>query len=127
MSETRRCSPDDELADDTILWRRVHPSLVKRAGENSRPVSGVFLDRVDEMSLHRASKTDLETIRAGFPGFGVVAVTAGQLRGVANLDVISNPREDDPSHALARGKVTKSQAKKLAIVAVWIVQPESRS
>ena len=122
MSEVRP-SPEDELADDTILWRRVHPRLVKRDAGAARPVSGVFLDAGNEMSLHRASETDLETIRAGYPEFGVVEVTAGQLRALASLDVVSNPLESDPSHALAKGKVTKSEAKQLANAVTWVVEP----
>ena len=127
MSEVRPSTPEDELADDTILWRRVHPRLVKRDAQSVRPVSGVFLDANDEMSLHRASETDLATIRAGYPEFGVVEVTAGQLRALADLNVVSNPLENDASHALAKGKVKKSQAKKLAKAVTWVVEPEAQS
>ena len=126
MSEARPAAPEPELGDDTVLWRRVHPDLVKRSGSDARPMSGVFLDPDDEMSLHRRSETDLETVRAAYPGFGVVEVTAGQLRSVANLDVVIDELEDDPSHALARGKVTRGQAKQLAREATWVVEPEPR-
>ena len=124
MSETRPAAHEEELADDEILWRRVNPTLVKRDESGVQPMSGVFLDSQDAMSLIRAAETDPQAALAAYPGWGMVELTAGQLRSIASLEVIADPLENDKSHALAKGKVSKREAKRLRAAATWVVEPD---
>jgi hypothetical protein len=123
MSAAGSASHADELPDDAILWRRVQPTQVKRSGTGLTPQSGVFRGGNADMSLHVAANANRKKILEDYPGYGIVAVTAGQLRAVAGLTVFRSPEPHDASHALAQGKVTVGQARQLARESTWVVRP----
>src|SRR3712207_348243 len=98
---------DPSITDDEILWRRVRSDWTTTKGGVFRPSSQTFKDRLSfELSVHIASLTSVETIRANFPGEGIVAVTAGMVRSLGDYKlvrdpIVNDPRiPDDPSHAL---------------------------
>src|SRR5262249_32317971 len=92
-----------------------------------RPSSANFRDRNDELSVFLATETSLEKVLAGHEGFGVVAFTAGEARGLVNGAVLCRDPDPDPAHVLVCAKVSRAQAANLAKLCAnrWVVQPGS--
>ncbi len=128
MSYPGRHPLDDPSIDDAVrLLRRVPPGPTWVAGE--RLSSGTFKARshdvgasvVLEDELLRSGRP-LEAVLSGHPGFGLVAVSAGQVRALG-AGVRRVPLPDEPAHAELVG-VTGGISKRLAGLAEWIRWPE---
>ena len=68
-----------------------------------------------------ATVSSTEYIRE-FPGFGLVKITAGQIREL-DLGVTAEPTDSDPAHAYVHGKKTPAKKKKLALACEWVIKP----
>ncbi len=105
-----------EIADADDLYRRIHPSQVKEG----RPTSAAF--RAKELSVDLARLTTVLQCLSGYALHGLASITTAHARSLGQ-DVIHDPLEANPAHALVKGTKTCSTAKKLARSAKWEVLP----
>lgn len=116
---------DPTVSNDERLWRRVGPSQIitnPETGE-SRPSSAVFRS-TNEISVARASLTTPAATLENYPKHSLVEFEARVAR-LAGCIVVCDPLPDDRAHALvygsgANGRLTKTQAKKIAGQARWV-------
>jgi len=126
MSGTAARSPDpDDVPDDAELWRRIHPQHYPQGDGRTWPYSAAFEDSPNgtSMSVFIASECgDYNLVLAGHLGFGLVALSALQVRE-CGLEVVRKPMEGQPpGHAEVVGKKTKSISRKLAKACRWVVR-----
>lgn len=118
-----RRADDPSIADEEILWRRVAEAhiLSNPSTGGARPSSAVFC--TDEMSVHIASLTSTPAVLRNYPGFRIAALCARDVRA-EGLIIVRDPTPDAASHALIcrneGGRISKSQAKRLANRATWV-------
>ena len=122
---------DSSIADDSILWRRIHPTWVV-ADENRGGfrVSSAAFDNSEDgtpTSVHleviaRAIGLAAEKILTPFVGYGMASLAAGQARA-CNQSVGRDPQPDDPTHGFLGGQKTKSVKKRLAAACLWVINP----
>lgn len=122
---------DPSIRDEEVLWRRVLPEWTTMKGGTFRPTSQTFKDRRSyELSVHIASLTTIDKVLAAYPGQGIVAITAGDVRSLGSYAIVRDPiindpdLPDDPSHALICPSPTGSAASSLARLAVWVREPQ---
>lgn len=106
----------DEVRDEEILHRRVHPTFIRPDGSIS---SQAFRD--EEMSVDRAAFREVEETLAGYRGYGIAALGAAAARNLGQA-VLADPLPRNPAHALVRGRKSKSTSRKLARAASWVVE-----
>ena len=106
----------DEVRDQEILHRRVHPTFFRPDGSIS---SQAFRD--DEMSVDRAAFRRVEETLAGYGGYGIAALGTTTARNLGQR-VLADPLPLNPAHALVRGRKTKSISRRLARSASWVVE-----
>jgi hypothetical protein len=117
---------DPNIGPDEILWRRVSPDkILPTTRSDAPPPSNAFRSNAVEISVNRASLCSVEATLQDYPNDSLVAVTAGAVRA-AECIVVSDPKIDNPAHTLIIGKrpdgiLTKSECKKIANCASWIV------
>lgn len=119
--------PDPEVAvddatihDDDVLWRRVNYLFWERLADGWRISSEAFANSSDGsgMSVHLVDVAREEglTHRDLLPdpkeNWGVVALTAGQVRALRQI-VVREPEPHDPSHAEVVGGKTSKVRKRL--------------
>jgi hypothetical protein len=122
---------DPTINDDDLLWRRIvnKPEWVSHNSDGSwRVSSAAFIDRhTGEVSVHLARLTTQEKVLASRPDEGMVEIVAGLPRSLG-LIVAYDPTDDDQSHSLIcspmGGSIKKSDARKLADAAGWLVLPK---
>ncbi len=93
------------LADDELLWRRIHPKQIV----NGRVSSEAFFDpemSVDVASIQKCMANTLET------GSGIAELSCRSARKL-NQCVTTDPLPSNAAHAIVRGKKTKSTRRKL--------------
>ena len=103
-----------EIADADDLYRRIHFSQVK----DGRPTSAAF--KHTELSVDLAKLTTPEQSLSGYASHGLASITAGHARSLGQ-DVLHDPLEANPAHALVRGTKPLSIARSLAQSAKWEV------
>lgn len=115
---------DQGVADDEVLYRRLHPNDVVAEG-------GAFRTRQsDGLSVYRAKLIELETIERQYPKVGIARITVAQIRSVGEFKVLPDPINDDPqlpddpSQALIIPLPSRSQSQKLAALAELVKLPE---
>jgi hypothetical protein len=121
---------DPTINDDDLLWRRIvnKPEWVSRNSDGSwRVSSAAFIDRyTGEVSVHLARLTTQEKVLASRPDDGIVEIFAGLPRSLG-LILVYDPTDNDQSHSLIcsriGGSIKKSDARKLADAARWLVKP----
>jgi hypothetical protein len=123
---------DPKIDGDVILWRRIPPltEALKRdeQGDEGPPSSGNFRDRIDQLSVSLKELTTEEAVLKGHPGFGIVAIRAGDVREILGSDAVicpdPNDEKPDPAHKIICFKVTRSQSRKLAGKCKWVREPD---
>jgi hypothetical protein len=118
------------VADDEDLFRRLTvPSWIQRNDDGIlRPSSAVYITRHDDVSVDIASKTTPEKSIKG--AFGLLSLSA-KIPKDLGYPVVEDPIEEDKercleenlAHALIKGKITKSHAKKMALASSWPIEP----
>ena len=103
MAEARDYQDDLSITNDAQVWRRVPDTRIvvdDDTGER-RPSSQAFNDddHADPMSVYLAdtvqrSNRSPESILESFPGYGLVAVTAGHIRD-CQLGIFRSPTAKD--------------------------------
>lgn len=122
---------DATIADDSELWRRIHPDWIvpnqnihglrvsSAAFDNSKdgsPTSVLMADLVQETGR------DAQNVLAGFEGYALASITAGQARH-CNQGVARDPLPEEPAHAYIFGEKKKTIKRCLAQHAEWVVSP----
>lgn len=122
---------DPTIADDSILWRRIHPSwIVADENRGGFRISSAAFDNSEDgtpTSIHleevaRAFGQTAEAILRPFVGYGMAALTAGQGRGCGQA-IGRDPLPDDPTHGFIAGQKTKSVKRRLSAASTWLIHP----
>ncbi len=140
-------SDDADLADDTVLLRRIRPDWVLWdetgiAGQWPRITSQNFQDYSEDMAarigcpapamsvglfavLESHGKDESELL-VGYAGYGVAAITAANVR-LENQGVTPWATETEPWHALVFSRTARTKSvgtrSRLAGLATWRVRP----
>jgi len=128
---------DIDLPDDTELWRRI-PSDNYKFDDNLgrlRPKSNAFTDSknkspmsVTVVKLYLGGGKTKEEYIAKFMknDWGLASITVGLIKEL-NLEIEFDPNDDDPGHALVKGKKTGKIKRRMAKESKWEVTPESKN
>lgn len=90
---------DPAIADDDLLWRRLHPTWVVPTDEGFRISSAAFKDGRHEVSVDLAALTTQVQTLAGFPQQGLAELKARVPRSLGHA-IVRDPVEGNPAHAL---------------------------
>lgn len=119
---------DPSIADQELLLRRVPPQWILPDPHDPARfvVSSAAFDHL-EMSIDLASVRlehgePLTTSLVGYPGYGLVAVTARDARDRGQM-VCRDPLPENHAHGLVVGKKTSSVKNHLKRQATWIELP----
>jgi hypothetical protein len=114
-TKNRVCHDDPSVCNDEKLWRRVHGQLVRdeQIPGGWRPMSGVFVDSIGEMSVNRAHLSTIAHTVAESPGCHIAELAASEVRELG-YNVYADPLENNPAHAIICPKMKDSHARKLA-------------
>ena len=105
-----------EVADADDLYRRIHPSQVK----DGKLTSAAFKD--PQLSVDLARLTTPQRSLSGHPSYGLASITALLARSLGQ-EVVHNPLEVNPAHALVIGNKNLGTARSLARSATWVLLP----
>jgi hypothetical protein len=134
MDEGEAYPDEPTIADDAVLWRRIHPIQVKW-DDNRRChylVSGAFSDSSKPppptpMSAFLADESGGEDeVMRHYPEWGLVAITAGQARELG-LRIARTPDEEsprhEPGHVYVAGRKPDRVKRALRDRARWVRRP----
>lgn len=123
---------DATITDDEELWRRIHPRWIVFDDNTGGPrVSSAAFDDSRDGSptsvllaeiARLTGRTESESL-AGYEGYGLVSLTAGQARR-CHQGVVRDPLPEEPAHALVFGPKSKSNKRCLASSAAILILPE---
>ena len=105
-----------EVADADDLYRRIHPSQVK----DGKLTSAAFKDL--QLSVDLARLTTPQRSLSRHPSHGLASITALVARSLGQ-EVIHNPLNINPAHALVIGNKSLATARSLARSATWVLLP----
>ena len=123
---------DTSVPDEAILWRLINPHFQKADGHGGiRFTTQAFQNRPESQAtsffladIVLESERVVEDLVADKPGFGVVAISVGDVRSLG-LQVIRDPTDDEPAHVLVPGKKSGAIKTRLKEAAQWVVRPAS--
>lgn len=133
MTTTDDCPYDDTSIDNsTLLYRWVAPAHIRRTEDGIECRDGAFknfpnpetrcmsivLD--DALRLQQREPQSILSLR---PGYGLVALTAGEVREMEHQRVLRSPRPEEPAHGDVWGDKSAGRRRRLAQMARWIIQP----
>lgn len=113
---------DPSIGDDWRMLRRIPPGWVSRY----RPESSNFEIRSQGEGLSIVAwieEEDLPRTLSEEPAFGVVVVSAGELRA-AGYAIVKVPLDGNPNHCECYGSPTHGQRRQLAKAARWASLPQ---
>lgn len=128
---SERLVDDAGITDDSELWRRVHPTwVVPDRNSGSMRVSSAAFDNSPDGSptsvlladLVRETGRTADDVIAGFDGYALASITAGQARD-CEQGVARNALPTEPAHAYVFGRKTKILKRCLAQHAEWVISP----
>ena len=121
MSVTSPTHYKEQFVDESeSLWRGIHKFQIKPNSDGTyRPSSGAF--KSTDLSVDIASKT---TPEKSINNFAALSGFLAEVPIKLGYPVIEDPVEDNDAHALIRGNITKTNAKKIANASEWVVQPK---
>lgn len=111
-----------QVEDDEVLFRRltVKHWIQEKDDGTFRPSSAVYRSTSSDISVDIASKTTpKKSIKGAFALIELIAKIPKKF----GYPVVEKPIEENPAHALIKGKITKSHAKKLAVASSWAILP----
>jgi hypothetical protein len=116
---------DPLLSGDLYLLRRIPPwaERVTWTGGEPIPSSQNFKDQHGELSFHLEQETTVEEVLAGHDGFGLVHLTAAQIRQVCGQAAILCRDPPPPSHVIVCGKLTGGMRNQLRALSQWVRIP----
>lgn len=114
------------VSNDDFLYRRVHPTQVKKDGTVS---TAAFTDPELSVDIASLSSAEKSLRRAKSDEYGLAKLAVKEVRAVTVAqEVLHWPVILNYSHALVKGKKTTSAKKQLAQVANnagWEIKPKS--
>lgn len=122
---------DATIANESDLWRRIHPTwIVRDENEGGYRVSSAAFDDSPDGSptsvllaeVVRQTGRDWPEILAGFHGYALASITAGQARDCGQ-GVVRDPLPKESAHACLFGSKTKAVKRCLARQAEWVTAP----
>lgn len=116
---------DDTIVGDQLFLRRIPPHWITDA----RPGSDNFKLRSGEAGLSVTlweGDEDFTATEAEQPTFGIVAVTASELRA-AGYAISRRPLDENPNHCECTGKAGQGSRRKLARGARWVKPPHGHN
>lgn len=130
---TTEDGPEDDLsvANPTFLYRWVHPVHIRRTADGVQCRDGAFQNFPNRETLRmsvvlddtlRAQNREPASIVQGRPGFGLVAVTAGEVREEEQR-VLRSALPQEPAHGDVWGQKAPARRRRLAELARWIIAP----
>src|SRR5579875_789084 len=116
---------DPIISGDIILFRRIPPWPDSVTwDEEGQPAfsSANFRDQIQELSVSLATETTPAEMLEGHEGFGLIQITAEQVRTICGSAVIICRCTEEPErgHVLVCGKITAGTARKLKKAARWV-------
>jgi hypothetical protein len=119
---------DAPVADETTLYRRVHPTEIIWSDNDSclRPNSSVFKDKEMSINLDDVLKDEHrgpESVLDGKPTHSLVSLTAGFVRG-EKQEVLRTPKPEDSSHGDVCGDKSGKRKKLFARTARFVILRE---
>lgn len=133
MPETGDVPDDPTIPNESIVYRRITPEWYKvDPGTGKRRLTtAAFSDHGGAMSVAigvelEAGRYEPTEILANCPGYGLVAISVGELRRLG-MGVVRSPTDGELCHGDVHGKKTRATKKKLRDAAEqhWIVKPGS--
>lgn len=132
MATTDQGPEDDgSIHPPTLLYRWVAPAHIRRTDAGVECRDGAFKNFPNPAALlmsvviedtlrehHRQPGSVLD----GRPGYGLVALTAGQVRGLEQR-IMRSPLPDELAHGDVWGEKPVSRRRRLAQAAEWIIVP----
>jgi hypothetical protein len=119
---------DPTIAGEIRLWRRIPPwtERVTWDTDTGEPESSSlnFRDEHNELSMYIASEISVDYVLRGHEGFGLVELTAGEIRRLVPGVIICRDPDPHPSHVLICAKITKAPARGLRNLCRWVVKPQ---
>ncbi len=119
------CEDDPNISGDVVLFRRIPPWPDRVTWDaNGQPhfSSCNFKDKENELSVHLASETTPDEVLREHDGFGLVQITAQQVREACGTGIKLCRCREDPAkgHVLICGRISGGAAKKLQRAAKWV-------
>src|SRR5882762_4918514 len=123
---------DRGIENAAVLWRRIFPKWVvvdENAGGALRVSSQAFQDSDDATPLSMllssiviASGREAADVLAGFDGYSLASITAGDARSAAQ-GIAKTPQRNEPAHISVFGPKTGGNKRKMAKAAIWVIPP----
>jgi hypothetical protein len=117
---------DPALAGDVIFLRRIPPGGGRVQWIDGVPVpsSQNFRDQNDEMSVYLASETTFDIALKGHEGFGLVSLSAQQVRDAfaefnRPVSICRDAENPENGHVLICGKASPGVSRRLKECAQW--------
>lgn len=121
---------DATIADDTELWRRIHPTHIVPDGRGGKRVSSAAFTNSKDGSFMSVvigeEQVTAERVLCGNLNQGLFTFTAGFARSVGQR-IIRKPIQEEPLHGEVCGKKTSSVKNSLSRGGRWIFIPLSCS
>lgn len=128
--------PVDDVSIDnsTLLYRWVAPAHIRRTEAGLECRDGAFKNFPNPETLCmsivlddtlRAHEREPDSILVTRPGYGLVALTAGEVREAEQQRVLRSPRPEELAHGDVWGEKTAGRRRRLAQMARWVIQPPS--
>jgi hypothetical protein len=116
---------DPTISGDVVLYRRIPPwpDNVTWDQDGQPSFSSLnFKDKNQELSVHLASEATPDDVLRGHEAFGLVQITAQQVRDICGAAIVICRCTEEPAmgHVLVCGKMTGGTVKKLQRAARWV-------
>jgi hypothetical protein len=115
---------DPNISGDIVLFRRIPPWPDNVTWDEKGPTfsSFNFKDKDDELSVHIATETTPEAMLVGHEHFGLIQITAGQIREACDAGIKLCRCQEEPQmgHVLVCGNISSGARKKLQRAAKWV-------
>lgn len=123
---------DPSVANPTLLYRWVAPAHIRHTATGVECRDGAFKNfpnpETRRMSIVledtlRAHNREPNTILEHRPGYGLVAVTVGEVRELEQQRVLRSERPEELAHGDVWGDKPPARRRRLAQLARWIIEP----
>lgn len=116
---------DPTISGDVVLYRRIPPWPDNVTWDESGQPSFSslnFKDKDLELSANMAIEATPDEVLSGHDGFGLIQITAKQVREICGNGILICRCPEDPAngHVLVCGKISSGTATKLKRAATWV-------
>jgi hypothetical protein len=123
---------DVSIENSTLLYRWVAPAHIRRTSAGIECRDGAFKNFPNPETLRmsivlddtlREHEREPDSILVLRSGYGLVALTAGEVRNLEQQRVLRSPRPEEPAHGDVWGEKSVGRRRRLAQLARWIIEP----